>query len=675
MRWLLIAGLAALFHGCSSDERPPMVGNVGTGGRLGPGTTGGSPSTGGATNEAGAAGEGTVGGAGGEGGAVDDVDPRAPIVEVTSPTALSDPNEGEVLLANSVEVLCRVQKSAAAGAVAVAPATVVLTMLDATGKVLKETGGTPTGNDGEYAVNFQLTEQAHGRVKFRCRASDTGSPALTGSAEVSSFVDRGPSIEIVSPGLDSIMALKVAVPFEFTVTEAPLLASGDDGAAIGDITLTVDGVPFEVEPAPNRPGVYIAAVDFTDPVLFREAPTGPVSVVITARNQRTPEPALRTLNFTFTLDGEGPTISITKPKSEEIVGRALRLEFKVSDALSGVDKSKVKVKLNADEYTFEAPPSALWSESNGNFVFTFDRTKIVASVSQATINIHAEDLVGNAADGESLIVFLDDFPPIVSLNPENIRVVYEPASATAAPKCSSLFDPLGERAVNDLATVQDFALFRALVWDLTNHGADQEIDYLSGTDPSTVSLYLQPDPEQPLLIDDDGDGICNDLRTVDEAGNPLEFISLSPLDSQGTPPKLPADDWGEAPAVDLLGCEPMSNANQLCLSQFSDMQYVLRHTIPVREEAVVFGRNPGANTTLTCTGADWSISALAGRSGWICLAASATDFANNKGISAPLRVCMRNPGDASNPCLDSPPPTCTDGCSPPPEFPSQVIRF
>lgn len=682
MRGFWIVAMLGLFFGCGGKEdRPGQVTGPGAGGRAGPVTnTGGRASGGGGGSSGGSAGAGadtSMAGNGGEGG--DDAGALAPVVEITNPEAVSDPDAGPVLLQDMVEVRCTVTKSSASGAANVDPSTVKIAMLDATGKVLKEVGGASAANPNEYAASFVLTTLGNGVVRFRCKANDIGASPRTGSTEISTFVDHGPKITVVSPTAVDILPLKSAVAFEFAV-DPWALADGDVGSAVGDLSLTVLDVPIEdLAPAPNRPGFYIATVDFTDPVLFPETPSGDIPVVITAENQRKPASAVRSEAYLFKLDGAGPVIKILYPESEAIVGPKTRqLRFTVSDTPSGVDLDTVTVSLNGVEFRYQ-PSSPVWTESKGTFTFTFEKTKIEGSIAQATINIHAEDRVGNRGDGESRTIYLDDHPPIVSFNPGNVRIVTSSGSPTAKDKCSISFDPLGPAAANDLDTVPPAALFRLLVWDETNYAPGQKIIYYSGTDQATVFMYLQPDPTQPLLVDTNNNGACDTVLTKDKAGKDLVLLHMEPVGPQGnvpnfTNPPSPNDFTTVEPIVAADFCD-LSTAvsNPLCSGKTSDMTYVLKHTAYGRADPVVYAVEPKPSS-LACAGATWEVPVL--HTGWVCLAAVAYDFAQNGAISAPLRVCVDDDADPLTlPCDGVPPPSCTDGCTPPPEFPSSVIRY
>jgi hypothetical protein len=667
-RWFSIVSLVALFYGCSGKDDHPPISTEATGGRSNTGATGGRTATGGAKSSGGAgasvsnsggAGAGGDGGVGGEGGGME-VDPLAPIVEITSPIAMSDPDDGEVLLEDNVDVLCHATKSTRSGSVGVNAASIKIAMLDKAGKQVKELAGTSTNDVDVYAARFAVANLTSGAVTFRCTASDLSGTPRTGSAQISTFVDRGPDITAPSPKAGLTLPLKGAVKFEFTVAEAPL-ADGDRGAEVSEVTLTVWGLPVEVAPAPDRDGVYVGTVDFTDATLFPEAPTGDIPVVMTAANSRKPTSALRTLGYTFKLDGDGPIIKINKPGVNQIVGPTQQyVEFTVADTPSGVDKNTVTVTLNGKPYVFEPPPSP-WTEKNGTYTFKFNSSMLNGSIAEATINVHVVDNVGNKAEGQARVVYLDDYAPIVSLDPGLVRVASVDVSKTT---CSTLFDPLGF-AVNDGDTIKKAARFRALVWDLTNVAPGQDIAYYSGPDTGSVRLYVQPDISQPLLIDKDGDGKCDHVTTQDKNGVDLVLINLGPVEKGGKLPNSPSDLTAE-PAYPGACSLSTVTPDGLCSDDASDMTYVVRHPRP-GGETLVYARDPIPND-LACTGNTWEVP-LGGHTGWICLAATASDLAQNEGISHPLRACV------SDTCAGLPMPTCTDGCTPPPEFPSQLLVY
>jgi hypothetical protein len=628
---------------------------------------------GGATGAGGGAGSRGIGGSGAstDGGGDSGAVIGAPVVKVTSPTPLDAPTAGPVLVGDTVAALCRATRSASAGSVAVDPSTVTIAVLDATDHVVKELPGTPTGNANEYTASFVVTTIDNGVIRFQCHASDTSTPAKTGADEISTYVDHGPEVTVSTPAPDSAYPLTGAVPFAFKVTPAPL-APGDPSADVTSVTLSVNGVMIPVTRDPSDPRGYKLAVDFNDTSLFPQPPAGFVPVEIRAKDSRTPSPGERVNSYRFALDGAGPVITLTKPKNQDIIGGKVTMEFTVVDPLAGVDAKTVSVELN-QVAKFFAPTDTNWTANKSNYTYTFDSANIAGSKVQVTVNITASDLAGNKSAGESVVLYLDNFPPIVDLDPANVRQLRKMGNDF---QCSESFDPLGSRAANDGDLVAPFTVFRALVWEQTNSIAGQSVLYFAGADPSSVYLYLQPDSSTPLLIDTDHDGVCDALDTS-PGGTPLPNLRLNPVPPTGTAFFDPNADTAAAPPITpntpnacALGNDQMRPA-RLCVQNASDLTEVIRHN-SATVEPVVYAI--GGLMGLECTGTGWELSSqLAGatqKEGWFCLAAVAKDKVGNSAISPPLRVCYDD-GVGTSPSCTTPGdarPSCTDGCRAPARF-------
>ena len=209
-----LVSMAALIAACSSSDKAPIVSD-----------DGGSGGVGGRLNRAGAAGKTDVG-EGGEAGASGEVDPLVPLVTIVNPVQVTDPNVGPVVL-DSVHVECTASKGPSPAAT-FAASTVAIEAFDADGKSIKKVSGTQSLDDSSlFYADFQLgsTVVPNGSVSFKCSASDTSNPLLTGSDVVNTFIDHGPTITALSPLVPDnnrldYFALGV-VPFKFTVTLPP----------------------------------------------------------------------------------------------------------------------------------------------------------------------------------------------------------------------------------------------------------------------------------------------------------------------------------------------------------------------------------------------------------------------------------------------------------------------
>jgi len=619
---------------------------------------------------------GGTSGSGGTGGSGGINVTGAPVVHVTSPVAVTDPNDRAVIVADEIDALCTATKSTDKGAKSVDQATVLLELLDGDGIVVETHPGTPTDNENEYTAHFITRKlSANGGMSVECQASDTSSPAIMGTDRIDTFVDHGPSITPVDPPAGDAdhppfaTAVGQALHVAFKVAQAPV-AKGDDGAAIGDVSLTVGGKSFDLT---KSNGQYTATVHLDDPKIFTPTPDGDQKIVITASDQRSPTAAVKQVAYDFIVDGAGPQVTIVSPHAGDVRSGRVPFIIKITDSDSGVDPLSVVATINNSDYAYSDSDPSSWSYDapNGTFTFYFDTTQIENSVAQATLRVVASDKVGNSSKA-SVLLQLDNVPPIVELDPLPVR-----ERNADAKQCSVAFDPLGPAAANDLQVVYDFQVFRALVWELTNHARGETNDIAAGADLGSVVLYLQPNIGQGLLKDTNGDHYCDALETVDsDTGKDLHSIQLKPVAPQGS-------SWfggsnnedstlaAEFPMPDQTLCNyenVMIEPTALCApAKSSDMSRVISwdidHTVPV-----VFGVEPISG--LSCTGYGWEINSVVSE-GWLCAAATAKDNNGNVGISAPIRLCYDDGKDPAPDCANSssPPPSCVeDACTLPPRL-------
>ena len=258
MKYFALLAALVLMVACGSTTHPGFINdNVG-------GSGGGSAGSGhaGSTGHAGETSAGS-GGDAGEGGGTD-VNPLAPLVSIVSPTEVTDPNVGPVVL-DTVRVLCNATKSAAASAT-IATSTVSIEAFGADGKSIQKIDGTPNVEDvNQFYADFTLTPTTapNGAISFKCSVSDLSTPPNVGTATVNTCIEHGPTSTVTSPAVPSskgvldYYALATAVPFRFTVTPAPLSAS-DKQAAVDVVTLTVDNQVIDLSDAedPNNKGSY-----------------------------------------------------------------------------------------------------------------------------------------------------------------------------------------------------------------------------------------------------------------------------------------------------------------------------------------------------------------------------------------------------------------------------------
>lgn len=655
-------GVITAFVGCGNSDKPPPLGYAGAAGSL---TSDASlAGSGGSVGHAGAAGRdsGTDGKAGSGGKGADAGHAGnpvgAPSIAIIQPPPLNSPSGATVLSEAEVNVLCVVKQAPASGSKPVDQSSIELAILDADGNVLDQKRGTPTANANEYAGLFQLTSVPAGRLSFRCSGSDLSESPLTGSASIQTFLDHGPTITPLLPAAGSIQPLKAKVPIDFTV-QPTLLADVDPEAAVAGVTFSANGQDITPRLVDGEPGHYKFSVDFTQ---FMPIPSGAIPLVVTARNSRSPA-VETTTTYSFELDGSGPEIAVVRPSTRSVVGGKVVLEFKVTDPLAGVDDKFVRVSVAGIDHPFEATSGA-WTKNADAYTYTFDSAEIKDVTAQVTININARDKVGNDADQSTLLLYLDNVPPMLDLDPPKVRELVR-----ASPDyCTDPFDPLGPEAASDKDVVPAAQRFRALVWERTNPAPEL---FYAGLDMSSVILYLHRDTATPLVVDTNGDHQCDEIPEA--LRRTVQSHQLTALQPTGT--GISGYDTASAPTCSAYGTQTGDPSKALlCTENKSDMARVIAHPYVTGQVPVVFADSP--DNGVFCTGISWEIKPWVGREGWVCLAARAQDNVGNVGVSAPLRVCLSD-GDPSNGIPDcakigtvasANPPSCTDGCTLPPNL-------
>lgn len=699
MRWLWI-GFAALTPaacGGSDDhaQAVPRGSNGGfssvssggsTAGAAGKAGAGGGAGTGGTSNTGavGGADEGGESGAGGEGS-------LAPLVEIVSPVEVLDPNAGAVLPVTNADtervlVTCSASPSTANGAAPVDASSVKVWVQDGNDNKYPAVGGKAAGGS-LYEAIVSLKDVPSGNVTFVCSAYDRSRVPIEGRAQISQFVDRGPSITPIKP--ITPQGLRTKTTFDFTVAPVPLWSKPDAGAAVASVSLEVKGKPITSLVAdPKQANHYIAEIDFNDRKLFPDTPTGDIPVTITASNKRKPTAVVNDLSYTFLLDGTGPTTKITRPVPETVIGgpKSTIVEFTVEDEESGVDVNSVFLRLNNDpnpiaydsndpRWGLRIPPT-----KNDPYIFTFalDNTQFVdiAQV-QVTLNASGSDVAGNPGTASALALRLDNQSPLISLDPPKARIISHGNDGRDT-YCSAPFDPVGDAAANDTGPVQLLARFRAFIWERTNGTSSADVYWYAGIDPQTPHLYLQPDPTKAIIIDTNGDGVCDDIAPDVKKLTSFDLQAVAPRGAGDTNPNdLTLAPDATDPRYRLTCKTQFVDLKKLCLDNSSDMQFVAGQHLPtigVANQAAVWAPTVLGDQTYACTGSQFELSGLVQRvnnkpvEGWICLAAEVSDRQGNHAVSKPLRVCFDSESTPEAPSCalsSSIPPSCTASCTPP----------
>lgn len=602
-------------------------------------------------------------------------------VTITSPTAATDPNKDDVIITDDVDVVCSVV--AADSSVTVDGGSVMIELLDAKGDpVLGQDGkpiaakGSPTGISDEYSVKLLVTGVDTGVVSFRCSATSVDKSS-SGSVILSSLVDHGPTIVPATPEVSSAHALKEVMPVEFTVSPTPL-SDDDEGAAVTKVTLEVAGKKIDaLMEAADKPGTYRAQIDFSDGDIFKETPPEHTSVHIEATNSRKPTAVTAITDYPVVVDGVGPVVAYTSPKDNAAVHGETVVEFTIDDSGAGIDIDTLEISvsgLTGSPIKYDEKDTTRWTPRVGNkFKFRFDAASLKDVISQITVAIRVQDLAGNLTDGVTRLLYKDDLPPIIDLDPGMAR------ARNAQDECSVAFDPMFD-ALNDLdKTNFSINLFRVLVYDQTNMAPGQKIAYMAGADRTSARLYVQPNPAESFLVDSNSDGVCDSLARQD-----FTYQSLTAIPVTGTLTFGLADQGTAPDTAGICLLKPSSSPpERLCDGHSSRMTAVIGHNVLTGgSEPVIYG--VGALKQPECTGSQWDLHDSTSKNGvslsadgWVCLAAQAKDALGNMGISSPLRICVDDPGVPGVPdCMNgAPAPSCTTNCTAPAHMPPNIYGF
>ena len=164
-------------------------------------------------------------------------------------------------------------------------------------------------------------------------------------------------------------------------------------------------------------------------------------------------------------------------------------------------------------------------------------TRILANMVFPTVVVRARDALGNQSSF-GMVVALDNRSPLVTLDSPPVR---EARYDQGVLECSILFDPLGDDAANDGQGLTQLSELRVRVEDRSNvaNTSSSIIVPLAGVQPSSVDLFILDDSDGALVVDTDGDGICDDINpkltptSTPMADNEVARLDMAPIPNRG----------------------------------------------------------------------------------------------------------------------------------------------
>ncbi len=592
-----------------------------------------------------------------------------PMVAVLEPLASMVPEEA--ITGDVVRVTCSVTEDPRTGD-GVNPDSVVVQVVDPTRptEVLLEAPAQLLEGDTYVAAVHGLSALATGAYQLQCAAADQAETPRTGRGGVAILYDGGPNITIVSPASDGVIVGQLN-PLTIALTALPgALGLDDDEAEIDAMEVTLAGVEIAVTEG-TMAGSYNATVDLLSSA-FEPPPSGSVALTVRATNLRGIE---RIVTRYFMVDATGPTISATGTVVDGALVRGSQtLQVTVEDSGAGVAANSVRAYVGGD-----ATPIVL-VRAGAYFEGDVDTSQYPPTTTQLPILLVAEDTVGNASD-LPLTLRIDNAPPTLSLDPPPIREAK--VGTTGLLICSEPFDPVGDDSVSDQMIAPEGAEFRARIEDQNPLAGSGVVATVSGVNPASVAVYMLTDITRPLLIDTDGDGVCDNLNDeVTLLRRDLERAAAS--GNSYFPPDIANDGlepvWD--PDVCTHGTE-MTPPPRRCAST-SPLTRIIKASHPGTTAVdAIWGL--AAVDSLNCAGRAWDWRQEVPNGGPVCAAVRASDALGNVGVSPALRLCLQRtagtPYDCSannqwrtHNCMSGTYMGQTVTCTPPPDFEAGLVR-
>lgn len=573
------------------------------------------------------------------------MDSDGPVVVLLSPTAPANLGSDQIVVSDRFTARCRVTANPASSD-PVDTSSVRIEVIGVGGTTVTAFAQ-PTTVQSEFEASLSVAGFLNGALTVRCTAADLASTPRINSHEIQTNLDLGPKVTVFSPVEGAFIANAVEVVF--SVTASPV-ASGDTGATPNpaSVGMSIAGVDLtgDLTEDPPSSGVYKATVNFED-VRFVPALDGAQTLRVTAANTRTPAAVTRVKRTVFNADSDGPTILITDPAPAGLVSGIFTLTVNVFDPAGVDDTSVIATIAGSEEFDLSLV-------SGTTFEGSFDTRVLPNTMVFPTVVVRARDMVGNQSSIGQLVT-LDNRPPLVSMDPPDMREAFYDAE-TMRIECSHAFDPVGSDAADDGESVPQLFELRARVEDQGNGATTGNNSILvphAGVDDDKVQLFILDDSSRALIVDTDGDGVCDEIdpnlvpTSVPMAANEAAVVDFAEMQEAGqsnyVPPVTPPFGGG-VEAVCNVDFDATDPPLPVCITSPA-----LR--IPRTElgtDAVIYSIAP--QTVTQCLGNGFDALATNIADGWACLAVRVEDNLGNVNVSAPMRVCIDGDGDGAEGC-------------------------
>lgn len=558
-----------------------------------------------------------------------------PVLEIVSPT---EPDAGDfstdaLITENAVSVVCRATANPDTGELVDAAS---VTVSATSGAISREAAALPTGEAGTFAALIDLTGMENGALSLGCSARDLSDDMRTSAVSIDTFLDLGPRVQVLAPLADSRYA--AAANLTFTVTADPV-AMADTGAEpnFDAVTATIGGQP--IADLERQGNTYSAEIVFDD---FEPALDGPQILVVRAPNTRTDTAVVREQTVEFIVDSDGPAIAVQSPAAGELVSGLMTVTASITDPGGIQTNSVVATIAGVNQFSLQRL-------EGDTYEGTFDTRLLGTNLVFPNLIVRARDASGNQSS-VGLVVTLDNVPPVASLDSAPLRE--GKLNSDGLLECSVLFDPLGDDAANDGQSVPQLFEIRGRVEDYGNGGTATSGVFVpvAGVDEGAVELFLLDDETGALIVDTDGDGVCDAINpllvptSVPVASDEVARIDLAAIGEAGAS-HYPGGETFSDPAFGacIAGTEAEA-PGPVCLG--TPASRVIRTEIGT--DPVIYSVPPLADQRCMGNAIDAAATNLA--DGWMCAALGVRDTLGNSSVSAPLRLCVDADLDGAEDC-------------------------